>query len=672
MNPTAAISAWVDDHVDQLQLCLVSTLIGASAWAIEQRWPGSALVVTGAGLLCAMKSQLQHGEGFPCILQRLLGINGEPDAIQPCESSTSIQEESKEEINPELDDFQVWPQTRESGNFSGEAVDIEALAWPDAGLLTGPTSLLQSITGDMTNGMNVSDDGSSGNCDRMTKSQLDLLFRYMASVEGRHHEQGSTPQRQKLQRKLLLRGATTRRCKAPQDDGSKVAACNGVNLVSAPGSEGEAQEDKGAIEQLLRELGEAATPTKAGGVSNKKARRKGVGPGRAVLTTTLKSRQRSPGTPGTSDAEPNKSRELNGTAIHQEGETQAVAERREAKTEGQASAEPDCQEAALQSASAGTAVESSGDSLDEASPIAIATEGSLAEGGLPQAVSAEASVENPAPADTTSAEVGSSETPFAEAAAENNDLVVEPVTEGFQVVANRKARRKGRKSDGDCNTSTTCTDKADTEESNVPHEVPEAPALMQPGEIRDDAAEKDCSSSASAAGKLNGVEVTLAHQASPTETVQPEPHTEEVKEGEALDAEEEEEEEEEEDWEWQCPAGYRLEPYLCQGPVRCSSCGQQQPAGSPVLWSSESGWIACQECIRIAWEQPVELLPQEDEMAQTDAANTNPAGDAVEASLPDPTRMTAVEIAQWFKQYGAEDALRHCMQEVAARSLKQR
>ncbi|CAK0798961.1 unnamed protein product [Prorocentrum cordatum] len=63
--------------------------------------------------------------------------------------------------------------------------------------------------------------------------------------------------------------------------------------------------------------------------------------------------------------------------------------------------------------------------------------------------------------------------------------------------------------------------------------------------------------------------------------------------------------EEEDDWEWQCPSGFRLEPFTCSGDTVCSSCGKVQRNGSFAMRSSESGWTACEECVNLAWDQPV-------------------------------------------------------------------
>merc|ERR1712232_1449770 len=82
--------------------------------------------------------------------------------------------------------------------------------------------------------------------------------------------------------------------------------------------------------------------------------------------------------------------------------------------------------------------------------------------------------------------------------------------------------------------------------------------------------------------------------------------------------------EEGEDWEWQCPDGFPLQEYKCEAPQLCGSCGEMQPEGAAVLRAEESGWVACEECIRVAWAQPVE--PQvpgtlwEQSSSHTDAA----------------------------------------------------
>ncbi|CAK0890769.1 unnamed protein product, partial [Prorocentrum cordatum] len=58
---------------------------------------------------------------------------------------------------------------------------------------------------DLAAGEAAPDKAAGQSPDPMSKARLDLLVRYMASVESRGQDQGTTPQRQKLQRKLLLR-----------------------------------------------------------------------------------------------------------------------------------------------------------------------------------------------------------------------------------------------------------------------------------------------------------------------------------------------------------------------------------------------------------------------------------------------------------------------------------
>lgn len=108
------------------------------------------------------------------------------------------------------------------------------------------------------------------------------------------------------------------------------------------------------------------------------------------------------------------------------------------------------------------------------------------------------------------------------------------------------------------------------------------------------------------------------------------------------------------DWEWQCPAGHRLEPRQSPEDLCCSSCGFQLPAGALTLWSPVSGWAACEECIRMACEQPARsvAMPESSLLQHTPAVGLDPA------------RMTPEEIAEWFKQQGSEDLLRECMAQV--------
>merc|ERR1711879_763009 len=50
-------------------------------------------------------------------------------------------------------------------------------------------------------------------------------------------------------------------------------------------------------------------------------------------------------------------------------------------------------------------------------------------------------------------------------------------------------------------------------------------------------------------------------------------------------------------------------PHTCDQPMRCSSCGQTQSMGASVLYSHEEEWVACEECTRLAFDQPVEAAP---------------------------------------------------------------
>lgn len=132
------------------------------------------------------------------------------------------------------------------------------------------------------------------------------------------------------------------------------------------------------------------------------------------------------------------------------------------------------------------------------------------------------------------------------------------------------------------------------------------------------------------------------------------------------------------DWEWQCPDGHRLEPYVVPAGaerMQCSSCRQRQHPGKSILRSSVSGWLACEDCIRLAYDLPVEnqeapqeLPPKEIEVhTKGDSGNNSSSCDSAASIELDPQKMSALQIAKWFKQQGAEDALRRCMQQVIAK-----
>jgi hypothetical protein len=127
----------------------------------------------------------------------------------------------------------------------------------------------------------------------------------------------------------------------------------------------------------------------------------------------------------------------------------------------------------------------------------------------------------------------------------------------------------------------------------------------------------------------------------------------EADEQEDLCEEDGEEDADDEDWQWQCPDGYPLAEYVCAEPTLCGSCGGMQPVGAKVLWAEESGWAACEECVRLAYDQPISHHMTEEECDTSTAAL-------------DPSSMTTEQIAAWFKEHGAENFLRQCMQQVMA------
>merc|ERR1719247_331678 len=112
-----------------------------------------------------------------------------------------------------------------------------------------------------------------------------------------------------------------------------------------------------------------------------------------------------------------------------------------------------------------------------------------------------------------------------------------------------------------------------------------------------------------------------------------------------------EEEADGEDWEWQCPDGYPLAECVLTEPTLCGSCGEMQPVGTKVLRAEESGWAACEDCIRVAYDQPISHQVTEE-----------PSGAG--AAAMDPSRMTTEQCVAWFKEHGSENSLRQCMQQV--------
>eukprot|EP00930_Biecheleria_cincta_P019817 TRINITY_DN15042_c0_g1_i1.p1 TRINITY_DN15042_c0_g1~~TRINITY_DN15042_c0_g1_i1.p1 ORF type:complete len:514 (+),score=117.50 TRINITY_DN15042_c0_g1_i1:121-1662(+) len=133
------------------------------------------------------------------------------------------------------------------------------------------------------------------------------------------------------------------------------------------------------------------------------------------------------------------------------------------------------------------------------------------------------------------------------------------------------------------------------------------------------------------------------------------------------------------DWEWQCPDGHRLDPYIIPAgtkSMQCSSCRQRQHPGTSVLRSSITGWLACEDCIRLASELPLESqeaaqeppLKKNEGCTAGNSGNKSSSCNSAASTGLDPRRMSALQIAEWFKRQGAEDALRQCMQQVVAES----
>eukprot|EP00406_Dinophysis_acuminata_P045827 CAMPEP_0179300480 /NCGR_PEP_ID=MMETSP0797-20121207/47055_1 /TAXON_ID=47934 /ORGANISM="Dinophysis acuminata, Strain DAEP01" /LENGTH=251 /DNA_ID=CAMNT_0021009949 /DNA_START=22 /DNA_END=774 /DNA_ORIENTATION=+ len=232
----SAVAAWLQDRAETFQIFLLTLAVVSFAYALEQRWPGSALVVAVLGCLC-----LAHqGDYCPALLRQLLGFESEGqdaggDAVQ-ADGSDPGGEEVEAEGDPGAEADDIWPE-QGGGNGAVSADDddpfgMDSFSWQEAAaLLPNMRSATQGRP-------------------EINKARLDLLLRHMLSAEARSQEQqGTTPQRQKLQRKLLLRRAAAAMA-APEAESEStvsadVASCNGNR-----------EDPKTELEELLRELGE--------------------------------------------------------------------------------------------------------------------------------------------------------------------------------------------------------------------------------------------------------------------------------------------------------------------------------------------------------------------------------------------------------------------------------
>lgn len=620
------------------------------------------------------------------------------------------------------------------------------------------------------------EDSSPEKSDPMNKARLDLLFRYLSSMDGggRSNEQGAvTAQRQKLQRKLLQRAAggevpgAMKGNKATKN-GAKAEGSgnNSVTVTDAEDKTEDLLEDSVKVEELLRELGEShgssvsKTPSsvsKAQGPS-KRARRKGAPfaspaskePSAACPDTSQQSAAsstqpaaakaasvdatRAPsastrlggatvGSAGTAEAStlqvPNSAKNAGEAAVvapeaslaeapdsdyeaHDPKEFQVVANKKGRKKgrkdvavesstasalgESPSAAEPcspgvsadaqvtpdvaptsHCPSPKAKAATPGAAVEAAKTEKAAATSPARAAEArrpaevskaadqatawgrlvtaapvSAADASLAAVAKAVADAEPSRPVESGEAE--------RESAASPTEKVAQTVLSTEPDEASKANVAKAPRSGDSAAKPRPAGDAAKAAQSR--REGADADSGTIDGEVGCQKEAEAAASDAKESGEATSAEEETAQAAEPP--LEGGAQTSEC-------AKEEEFEEDDEDWEWQCPDGFRLQPYVCPEPLLCASCGETQPKGSSVLRAEESGWAACEECIRIAWGQPV---VQEDELPHNAAEPS--VGVVAESPTVDPSRMTTLEIAAWFQERGAEGALRQCMLQVLA------
>eukprot|EP00747_Dinoflagellata_sp_TGD_P178715 gnl/TRDRNA2_/TRDRNA2_28174_c0_seq1.p1 gnl/TRDRNA2_/TRDRNA2_28174_c0~~gnl/TRDRNA2_/TRDRNA2_28174_c0_seq1.p1 ORF type:complete len:650 (-),score=170.22 gnl/TRDRNA2_/TRDRNA2_28174_c0_seq1:46-1995(-) len=604
----------------------------AAASIYERRWPFSLLVSALVLTLFCDKEYFAAWRGE------------EPDETgNPSCPEDDVAEGTQQGLEQEDDEDEV-------DDWLGEGEDLEDLEPGSEGARRRKAGLPESFGGDGTALSNESlldhfqwqDDSNrsldacgctadesvlnNARSDQVSKARLDLLFRYM---ENQTRDQGTTltPQRQKLLRKLQQRTAATFTKAITAGDGEE-ASCNGEAVATAAASE-DILQDSGKMEELLRELGEVGvvSASKVADPKAKRAKRKG-------------------------------------------GNCRTAAPRRVRQ-------EPQ-QEPSKQPSPAAAPVK---EAVDDSQAQAISA---MAEGEDDEEEVDEEEEE-------TEAEAGGT-TKQAKRKKERRADALEGDASGFQVVETRKAKRKGRRSAiaeqvSEAGADVVCAcdvPPREEEEAKAGNDTKVASgtgaaagssekvsgAAMPKAEANDRASTAGSPDAAAPAGPRAEKEAAAGAEAS---TSAPLPAADE-------------DDGEEEAWEWQCPAGTLLEPYVCDRPAACSSCQTPQAAGAKVLRSETTHWIACEECIRIAYEQPVEQVehyPSADavddgQIASPTNAGSSPApsgtgGNGVEAATAtqskdtclDPSRMSALEVVEWFRKHGAEDALRQCMMEVA-------
>lgn len=331
-----ALLDWVQERHEQLYFAFRLATFVAVALLVEQRWPGAAVaVVPGVAAVVFLQAQLR--EHSPPALQHLffneaaeVAVGDEPGgddaqrrlSDEPRRRDSGEERERSEDVDGQEDrgDEDEEPADEYDFDNGGELeerwlhLDRDGLPIDADGIVPIGDHLLEEMA-EMADG--ACEDGDiAGLSDQMSKARLDLLFRYMASMEGRsQRDTSANPLRQKLQRKLLQRNAAGgSKAKASQRAGAgAVEVVDVAGGGDAGGADADTLEDPSKIEELLRELGEEESQPRASegktaagvlgsnsgsggaaGSASKKARRKGAG---AAVKASGTVRPAAPSTP---------------------------------------------------------------------------------------------------------------------------------------------------------------------------------------------------------------------------------------------------------------------------------------------------------------------------------------------------------------------------------------
>lgn len=723
-----SMPTWIKDKAEENATATITVLF-FSIYVLEKLMPGTFLAVIsaflGAFVLYLLQARSRSGQ-LPVALQRTLSIFGyevetsdadddEGEVVESFEdlqkiaaARTEAAEQEEEEdglplqdgFYPLVDDYDLihigaegqssevirdmsnsanWPPNFDSDSLSSAygakmlSEWMETLAGTDDAAEGGQGAPIQGASAEVS--------------DPRNKARMDLMFRYLASVEtGSPTQAGhahATTQRQKLQRKLLQRTA----CLGPTkvDGSSEIAAISDIDAVTG---QSESQlEDPANIEALLKELGE--DPNKTGGPNSQpKAPAKAQGPSKRKKGYVQAQDRRK----GAGMAPPHKeipvpsspsaaAPSLAITAATEVSLQLTVQEKVYSLEEALVAEVPDgrAQTGFEVVANRKARRKDRKDSSQPAEPLQQTPPKEPPRSPQPAAVSPKASAAVPKPTPKATANTArTAKAPWARTA-ELDSMATHTGVETVEIAAQaaNSAEATNSSGNGTDKASPTSAEQREVVTSAVApadSDLDETPAL-DPAEMSKQTQsrtsghecelieDKPCDHEETAEVEHHAAE---AHgNGGGSQKAEPSAEAEAVEDsGDLAENDDEEEDDEDgdgEDWEWQCPDGFPLQAYVCEKPLLCGSCGEMQPEGTTVQLAEESGWAACEECIRIAFGQPVELVEPQDWTTSEQA----PFG-ATDEEAVDPSRMSALEIATWFQDRGAETALRQCMMQILA------